>query len=117
MLLLKREGIIIRNVDGKYIFDHRSKDLQKYKTFEDKEFTIVGGYGGEGLEEGCVVFVYDLGNGKTFNVRPRGSRDLRRDWMKDLKNILGKELTVRYQELSEDKVPIFPVGIAIRDYE
>jgi len=111
------EGIIIRNADGKYIFDHRSKDLQKYKTFEDKEFKIIGGYEGEGLEEGCVVFVCDLGNGKEFHVRPRGSRNLRREWMKDLKNIVGKELTVRYQELSEDKVPIFGVGIAIRDYE
>jgi DNA ligase-1 len=111
------EGIIIRNSDGKYIFDHRSKDLQKYKTFEDKEFKIVGGCEGEGLEEGCVIFTCDLGNGKTFNVRPRGSRDIRREWMKDLDNIVGKDLTVRYQDLSEDGVPTFGVGIVIRDYE
>jgi DNA ligase-1 len=111
------EGIIIRNMNGKYIFHHRSKDLQKYKTFEDKEFKIIGGYEGEGLEEGCVVFVCDLGNGKEFHVRPRGSRNLRREWLRDLKNIVGKDLTVRYQELSEDSVPIFGVGIAIRDYE
>jgi hypothetical protein len=26
-------------------------------------------------------------------------------------------LTVRYQELTDDGVPRFPVGIAIRDYE
>jgi DNA ligase-1 len=111
------EGIIIRNAGGRYIFDHRSKDLQKYKTFEDKEFKIIGGYEGEGLEEGCVVFVCDLGNGKEFHVRPRGSRDLRREWLKDLKNIVGKDLTVRYQDLSEDGVPTFGVGITIRDYE
>jgi len=111
------EGIIIRNANGKYIFDHRSKDLQKYKTFEDKEFKIVGGCEGEGLEEGCVIFVCDLENGKTLKVRPRGSRELRREWLKDLNNIIGKELTVRYQELSEEGVPIFGVGIAIRDYE
>ena len=58
-----------------------------------------------------------LDNGKEFHVRPRGSRDLRREWFKDLKNIVGKELTVRFQELSEDGVPIFPVGVVIRDYE
>ena len=111
------EGIIIRNADGKYIFDHRSKDLQKYKTFEDKEFKIVGGVEGEGLEEGCVIFECDLGNGNTMKVRPKGSREIRREWFKDLPNIIGKELTVRYQDLSEDGVPTFAVGIAIRDYE
>jgi DNA ligase 1 len=111
------EGVIIRNTHGKYIFDHRSKDLQKYKTFEDAEFKILGGEEGTGLEEGCIIFICNLGNGKTFKVRPKGSRELRKEWLKDLKNIIGKDLTVRYQEFSEEGVPIFPVGIAIRDYE
>ena len=30
---------------------------------------------------------------------------------------VGKKLTVRYQELTDDGIPRFPVGIAIRDYE
>jgi DNA ligase-1 len=30
---------------------------------------------------------------------------------------IGKMLTVRFQELTTDRVPRFPVGLAIRDYE
>jgi hypothetical protein len=30
---------------------------------------------------------------------------------------VGQMLTVRFQEKSEDGVPIFPVGLGIRDYE
>lgn len=111
------EGVIIRNSDGLYKFDHRSKDLQKYKSFIDEEFTVVGGFSGEGLEEDCVIFMCKTVKGREFKVRPRGSREVRKEWLDDLDNIIGKKLTVRYQELSEDKIPIFPVGISIRDYE
>jgi hypothetical protein len=34
-----------------------------------------------------------------------------------LNQYIGQLLTVRYQEKSEDGVPIFPVGTGIRDYE
>ena len=111
------EGIIIRNKDGLYKFDHRSKDLQKYKKFFDKEFLIVGGKEGTGLEEGCVIFICQTKDKNTFSVRPKGSRELRRVWLQNIDKIIGKSLTVRYQEMSEDNIPIFPVGIAIRDYE
>jgi DNA ligase-1 len=111
------EGIIIRNRSGKYVFDHRSKDLQKFKLFEDKEFPITGGHEGDGLEVGCVIFECMAENGKPFNVRPKGSRELRKEWLLDIKNIIGKELTVRYQNYSEEGIPIFPVGISVRDYE
>jgi hypothetical protein len=30
---------------------------------------------------------------------------------------IGQQLTVRYQELTTDGIPRFPVGIAFRDYE
>ena len=33
------------------------------------------------------------------------------------RDYIGEMLTVRYQELTDDGVPRFPVGIAIRDYE
>jgi DNA ligase-1 len=51
-------------------------------------------------------------------VRPKGTVAQRKQWYNEAVNIIGKkELTVRYQEKSEDLIPIFPVGIAIRDYE
>ena len=33
------------------------------------------------------------------------------------KSYIGKMLTVKYQELTDDGKPRFPVGINIRDYE
>ena len=39
-------------------------------------------------------------------------------WYDERASLIGQSLTVRYQNLSEDdKIPRFPVGICIRDYE
>jgi DNA ligase-1 len=111
------EGVIIRNMDGLYVPKHRSKDLQKYKEFIDEEFEIVGGHEGSGPDAGTIVFEVKTKAGKVFSVRPRGTREVRSEWFKDLKNLVGLKLTVRYQNLSEDGIPIFPVGITVRDYE
>jgi DNA ligase-1 len=118
------EGTIVRNKKGKYILKNRSKDLQKYKDFLDDEFLIVGGEEATGNDAGTIVFTCrskaPIGlfeDPKTFKVRPKGSRETRTRWLQDKENIIGKYLTVRYQELSEEGTPIFPVGLAIRDYE
>lgn len=111
------EGTIIRNMHGVYRKDHRSSDLQKYKDFIDEEFEIVGGKQGIGKDEGAVTFLCETEEGKRFDCRPRGTYEQRQAWWADLKNLMGKQLTVRYQTRSDDNIPIFPVGIAIRDYE
>jgi len=111
------EGAIVRNIDGLYKVKHRSKDLQKFKEFFDAEFEIVGAHEGTGMDTGTVIFEVKNKKGQVFSVRPKGTREERTEWLNDIKNIIGKELTVRYQNLSEDGIPIFPVGIAIRDYE
>ena len=52
------------------------------------------------------------------SVRPRGSREQRRAWLLDFDRLCrDRQLTVRYQELSRDGVPRFPVGVSVRDYE
>lgn len=111
------EGTIIRNLKGKYVLKNRSKDLQKYKDFQDSEYEIIGGSEATGNDSGTVIFTCQTTEGKTFSVRPMGSREQRREWLRDIKSFVGKKLTVRYQELSEEGTPIFPVGITVRDYE
>lgn len=111
------EGTMIRNKNGKYVYDYRSDDLQKLKDFIDEEFEIIGGKEGSGSDEGTVIFRCKTKDGKEFDVRPRGDREKRRYWYDNLKDIVGKMLTVRFQNYSEDGIPIFPVGIVIRDYE
>lgn len=111
------EGLMLRNIEGKYALNKRSSDLQKYKVFQDEEYEIVGGKPSTGTEEGCVIFDVKLEDGRTFSVRPRGSFELRKEWMDNIDKLIGKKLTVRFQEKSEKGVPRFPVGISIRDYE
>ena len=111
------EGLIVRNKQGMYQLGARSYDLQKYKEFEDAEYEVAGFTEGQGLEEGLVIWICKTAKGQTFNVRPRGTHEDRAALFKVAKNYVGKQLTVRYQELTEDGIPRFPVGISFRDYE
>lgn len=117
------EGAMCRNLDSKYLFKNRSNDLLKFKSFEDKEFEIVGAKAGVGTEEGAIVFECkcEFGN---FDVRPRGSIPRRREMFENKKDYMHKKLTVRYQPDTNEAnrnnstgIPRFPVGIEVRDYE
>ena len=110
------EGLMLRNKNGLYK-GVRSKDLQKYKLFFDAEYEVVDYTCGQGLEEGCVIWVCKTPEEKYFNVRPRGSREDRQMYYDEGNAYIGKKLTVRYQELTDDGLPRFPVGITFRDYE
>ena len=112
------EGLILRNITGEYCEGpSRSKHLQKYKSFQDDEFPIVGYHEGSGLESGCIIWECKISDGTVFSVRPRGTREVRSEYLIKADSYIGKKLTVRFQELSEIGVPRFPVGIDIRDYE
>lgn len=111
------EGVIIRNKKGMYRLATRSENLQKYKEFEDAEFSIVGFTEGEGNEKGAVIWICETEDHKQFRVRPKGSIEDRKELFKKAQSYVGKKLTVKYQEMTDDGVPRFGVGIAIRDYE
>jgi len=111
------EGVIIRNKDGYYSLKKRSKDLQKYKEFKDEEFIITGGQSSTGTEVDCVIFTVKNKKNQEFAVRPRGSFAQRKQWLKDINKLIDKKLIVRFQELTDDGIPRFPVGIGVRDYE
>ena len=110
------EGLMLRNMNGLYK-GSRSVDLQKYKEFFDAEYEIVGAVDGVGLEDGCVVWVCQTADKKQFHCRPRGTREDRHDLFDRAAEYIGKQLTVRYQELTDTGIPRFPVGISVRDYE
>lgn len=111
------EGLILRNTKGLYKTQHRSNDLQKYKEFADAEYPIIGFREGDGVEKGCVIWLCRTPAGQEFAVRPRGTHEERQAAFLKGASAIGKQLTVRYQELTNDGIPRFPVGIAIRDYE
>lgn len=119
------EGSIIRSGStDPYCFQYRDNQLQKYKDFIDEEFVIVGCKDGKGKDEHKAIFrcqsksktggVYGDG---TFDVRCKATMKEREEQWKNRKEYIGKPLTVRYQTLSDEGIPIFPVGIVVRDYE
>ncbi len=111
------EGLMLRNKAAKYRVGQRSADLQKYKEFEDAEYPVLGFKEGEGLEKGCVIWICRTTKGQEFAVRPRGTHEERAALFAEGTKYIGKFLTVRYQELTTDGIPRFPVGISFRDYE
>ena len=110
------EGIMLRTKQGVYKHS-RSVDLLKYKEFFDDEYEVVGFEQGQGLEEGCVIWVCRTAEEKTFHCRPRGTRESRCELFQNGADYIGKKLTVRFQELTDEGIPRFPVGITFRDYE
>jgi DNA ligase 1 len=109
------EGIMVRNKNGEYEPGKRSADLQKYKTFLDEEFPIVGV---EEDKNGNAVFkVYDSVADDTFNVT-FGDFDERKRQLANPELYVKKLLTVKFQTRYKDsKLPQFPTGLIIRDYE
>jgi DNA ligase-1 len=116
------EGAMLKNAKGMYIFQYNSNDLEKVKDYEDDEFEIVGGKEGTGTDTGCVIYRCKVESGLEFDARPRGTVEDRQEMFRNLENDIGKMLTVRYAELSDDGIPLQPVGVpaeaeAVRDYE
>lgn len=117
----EERGSIIRNSCGLYEFGNRSHNLIKHKEMMDAEFVVVDVMQATGRDKGTAVFVCKAPKAKTetklFNIRPEGDRELRARYYKERKKLIGKKLTVRFQNYSDAGIPIFPVGVAIRDYE
>jgi len=111
------EGTMIRNKKGLYKPNYRSSDLLKKKDFLEEEFKIIGGKSAEGNDIGTVIFTCETPEGKPFDVRPKGTREQRKEWLENIDKLVNKVLTVRFQYYSKDKIPCHLRGICIRDYE
>jgi len=109
------EGIMLRDPQGTYEIDKRSKYLQKYKEFMEEEFTIVGFHDGDGLDNEMVIWECETSNGQRFSAKPRGTHEYRRELFENATQYIGKKLTVIFQEYSTDGIPRFPIGKDIRE--
>lgn len=113
------EGVILRNKDGSYTIDKRSKDLQKVKTFMEEEFVIIGAKENPKMPGTCS-FKCKTQYDTEFDCMPEGDEFQRQKYWKDWQDgkiKYGDLLTVRYFGLTLDWKPRFPVGKTIRDYE
>jgi DNA ligase-1 len=110
------EGTMVRNADSEY--EHkRSYNLQKIKEFDDAEFVITGVKSGRGRMADCAIFTCANAAGDTFDCKMEGSLDVLKAILKNPKSVIGKMLTVRYQGFTNGKMPRFPIGVSVRDYE
>lgn len=111
------EGLMLRNLDSLYLTEHRSQDLLKYKLMQDEEFLICGYRRGSGKDKDVPIFECTTEAGKKFSVRMEGTYAANKERLLIADSLVGKLLTVRFQEYTPDGAPEFPIGVEIRDYE
>ena len=109
------EGIMIRDMNGIYEVNKRSKYLQKFKEFMEEEFKIIGFHEGSADEKGSVIWKCINKDNQEFSVRPKGTFESRKKLFDEGDKYIGKLLTVIFQEYSAEGIPRFPVGKGIRD--
>lgn len=109
------EGAIVRLREGPYRVGYRSSDLLKYKMFDDGEFKLTGCKPGKGKFKDVPIFECTMKNGKTFDVTPRGTAEVRKELLRTAKSLMGKMYTVRYFGFTDEGIPRFPVGIGVRE--
>ena len=111
------EGSIIRNPMSCYAFGKRNRDLMRWKMFKDAEYVVKDIVDGKGKNVGISTFVCVTRSGKEFRADSTGSREQRMKWFTDRDKIIGKEVTVSFQNISKYGIPRFPKVKAVRDYE
>lgn len=130
------EGMMYRKPDSKYEF-RRSKSLLKRKEFIDEEYKIVDiveGVGnwagfakvvhceeykivdiveGEGSWTGTAKVIQCESNSKNFKATIKGNQDYCTQVLKEKSEYIGGQVTVRYQNLTPDGIPRFPIAVAL----
>jgi DNA ligase 1 len=103
------EGLMLRKPGSKYERS-RSTTLLKVKKFLDAEAIVLGYEAGLGRHKGRVgALNARLGNGKEFKVGT-GLKDRERE----TPPAVGSIINVKYQELTKDGIPRFPVYVGQR---
>src|SRR5207248_1849242 len=103
------EGLMLRKPGSAYERT-RSATLLKVKKFLDAEAVVIGYEAGKGRHKGRVgALRARFGNGKEFEVGT-GLKDRERE----NPPAVGSIITVKYQELTKDGIPRFPVYVGLR---
>ena len=106
------EGQMLR-LDGKYE-NKRSKNLLKHKSFVDEEYTILDICEGEGNRTGTAGYmVFETADGKPFKSNVKGTWEQTAEMLKNKKQLIGKQATIKYFNLTPDGIPRFPFVINI----
>jgi len=111
------EGVMIREPAGSYE-NKRSKNLLKLKSFSDDEFEIIEVLEGKGQRSGMAgkLKLKDK-KGNIFGAGIKGGEEYYKELLKNKDKLVGQMATIRYQNLSEDGIPRFPVAVNIAPFD
>lgn len=111
------EGSIIRMDLGGYE-NKRSKQLLKYKDWQDAEWEIIDVLEGVGNRADCAnMLVIKLESGVICKPTMTGTEDFMRRVLRDKELIIGKQVTIKFFGYTEDGSLRFPTVKCIIDYE
>lgn len=105
------EGSVVRNYDGLYEYNKKTSDVLKVKYVQSEEFKVVGYV----LDKNQQPVFTCTSSGGPFKVKPKGTAEQRKAIADNADNWIGKWLTVEYETLSKDGIPLKPVGITLRE--
>lgn len=106
------EGIILRNPVAQYV-DRRSTNMMKWKPRQSDLYRIVGSVEEVSIQGeskgalGALIVMDD--DGRTFNVGTGFTREVRNEYWKVRHELVGRLVRVKYQALTKDRIPRFPV--------
>lgn len=105
------EGLMLNIYNGEYQ-SKRSKNILKYKLFEDLEAEIIDIIEGVGNRSGMFGYAkLKLDDGKEFDSNARGNEEMYKRVLLEKRRYIGKKAVVRYQNLTAAGIPRFPVII------
>lgn len=111
------EGQMLRVPDSLYE-GKRSKNLIKHKTFQDEEFVIVNIEEGKGNYSGYAKSITIQLDGNTVQSSGvRGNQEFLKQLLQNKEKYIGTEVTVRYQNKTDDGKLRFPVVVAFWEGE
>lgn len=135
------EGLILRSEEGSYKYGRSTlneRKLMKLKRFDDDEAEIIGmeplyenqnapttnalGRTERSSHQANMVAQPMMGamqmrlkNGKEFSIGTGFDDDTKKDFWRRKKQLIGKWVKFKFQELTADGIPRFPVFLGLRD--
>jgi DNA ligase 1 len=107
------EGQMVRIGNSLYE-KKRSTNLLKRKEFQDAEFIIVSLNEGKGNAAGMIKSVsLKTNDGIEFDSGIKGNQEYLKSLMENREIYVGGEATVKYQNLTPDGKPRFPITVAV----
>ena len=97
------EGAVLRKPTAVYAPGARNSNWVKIKDFLSQEFKIIGCK--EGLRPEDMCFTLITKEGRSFEAKPGGSREIREDCLENIDDYIGKYATIHFFSWTEDLKP------------